>query len=44
MFQLKIVTKIRANGWLSEATFVPAIVIELVRFISVTLLNNKCST
>ena len=30
----------RANGWFSEA----AVVIKLVRFISVTLSNNKFST
>ena len=39
MFQFKFVSKMRANGWFSEAMFVPAVVIDLVRFISVTLSN-----
>ena len=41
---IKDLSKMRANGCFSEATFVPAVVIELVRFISVALSNNKCST
>ena len=44
MFQFKFVSKMRANGWFSEEMFVPAVIIELVSFISVTLSNNKCST
>ena len=43
MFQFKFVSKMRANGWFSEAMCIPAVVIELESFISVTLSNNKCS-
>ena len=44
MVQFKYVSKVRANGWFSEGMFVPAVVIELVSFISVSSSNNKCST
>ena len=37
MFQFKFVSKMRANGWISEAMFVPAVVIDLVSFITTYL-------
>ena len=43
MFQFKFVSKMRANGWISEAMFVPAVVIDLVSFIS-TYRISTCLT
>ena len=37
MFQSKFVSKMRANGWISEAMFVPAVGIDLVSFITTYL-------
>ena len=37
MFQFKFVSKMRANGWFSEAMFVSVVVIDLVSFISIYL-------
>ena len=44
MFQFKFVSKMRANVWISEAMFVPAVVIDLVSFITTYLSVPTCST